>query len=93
MVPLLLVSVVVAAAVATPFPVAPSLVHQAYGFERSLDDTTGLAASLASYLSSPSRLHYGLWSHKWFGRIVGAVSGVTAMCLAALALVPRNSFP
>ncbi|MFN7981398.1 MAG: PA14 domain-containing protein [Vicinamibacterales bacterium] len=92
MVPLLLVSVVVAAAVATPFLWPYLWVHQAYGFERSLDDTTGLAASLASYLSSPSRLHYGLWSHKWFGESSALFPGVTAMCLAALALVRGTAF-
>jgi len=91
-VPWLLISGVVAAVVATPFLLPYLWVHQAYGFERSLDDTTGLAASLASYLSSPSRLHYGLWSHAWFGESSALFPGVTATLLAALAIVKGTAF-
>ena len=90
--PLLLLSGLVAAVVAAPFLFPYLLVHDAYGFERTLDDTTGLAASLASYLSSPSRLHYGLWSYKWFGESSALFPGVTATVLASLAMLRGTAF-
>lgn len=90
--PLLAVAVVAAAIVATPFLWPYLWVHQTLGFERSLDDTSGLAASLASYLSSPSRLHYGLWSYKWFGESSALFPGVTATLLAACAVLRGTAF-
>jgi hypothetical protein len=53
---------------------------------RPLADVELYAASWADYLSSPSRVHFAAWSHRWF---TGAAlfPGFVALGLAALAVV------
>jgi hypothetical protein len=73
----------VAALVSVPFLLPYVWVHQSQGFERSVDDAASMSATLGSYLASPSRLHYGLWSYRWFDSPSALFPGVTAMLLAA----------
>jgi hypothetical protein len=84
--PLVLLAAAVAAAITVPFLLPYLWTHQTQGFERSLDDARSLAATVGSYLSSPSQLHYGLWSYRWFGNPSALFPGVTATALAVLAL-------
>ena len=46
-----------------------------------------MAATLGSYLASPSRLHYGLWSYRWFDSPSALFPGVTALALGGLAFL------
>jgi hypothetical protein len=73
----------VAALISVPFLLPYVWVHQAQGFERSVDDAASMSATLGSYLASPSRLHYGLWSYRWFDSPSALFPGVTALILAA----------
>jgi hypothetical protein len=80
---LLLAATAVAAAVAIPFLLPYAWVHQLQGFERSPEDAASQSATLASYFASPSRLHYGLWSYRFFDDSPSALfPGVTASLLA-----------
>lgn len=85
--PLLVLAAVVAAAIATPFLLPYVWLHAAQGFERSPEDAASMAATLGSWLASPSRLHYGLWSYRWFDSPSALFPGVTAVVLALLAFL------
>ena len=50
-----------------------------------------MAATLGSYLASPSRLHYGLWSYRWFDSPSALFPGVTALALGALAFLSGSA--
>ncbi len=91
-VPLVLLAAVVAAAMTVPFLLPYLWTHEQQGFERSLDDARNLAATLGSYLASPSQLHYGLWSHRWFDSPSALFPGVTAVLLALVAIVRGVAF-
>jgi hypothetical protein len=82
----------VAAAIATPFMLPYLFVHNVQGFERSLDEVATMSATLTSYLSTPGRLHYALWSHRWFGGPAVLFPGVTATLLGALAVVTGTAW-
>jgi hypothetical protein len=84
---LLFLSAAAAAAIAVPFLLPYLWVNQAHGFERSLDDAIYLAATPGSYLASPSRLHYGYWSYRFFDNPSALFPGVTAVFLGFAAFV------
>ncbi|MEQ1910586.1 MAG: PA14 domain-containing protein [Vicinamibacterales bacterium] len=84
---LLLLSVAVAATIAGPFLLPYLWVHDALAFERSLQEGKEMAATLGSYLASPSRLHYGLWSYRWFASPSALFPGVTALALGGTAFL------
>jgi hypothetical protein len=60
-------------------------VHTEQGIARTLFDLELYSASWKDYLSTPSRVHYNAWSHRWF---TGAAlfPGLMAMVLAAVAI-------
>jgi hypothetical protein len=45
------------------------------------------SAAWRDYLASPARVHYELWSARWFGGTTALFPGVAALTLAAMALV------
>ncbi len=61
-------------------------VSQAQHFTRSLEVVAGHAAVWQDYLSTPARLHYTLWSHRFF---TGSAlfPGALALSLAGVAIV------
>jgi hypothetical protein len=65
-------------------------VNQEQGLTRSLKDAAQYSASWRDYLSTPSRLHYPWWSHRFF---VGTAlfPGGLALALTALALVSGHA--
>jgi hypothetical protein len=83
---------VVAAAVATllmaPYLWAYYSLHRLTGVERTMEEARAFAGSWVSYLISGSRVHFDLWSRRFFGRSESpGFPGVTALVLVALALV------
>jgi hypothetical protein len=60
-------------------------VHRDQGAARTLIDLQMYSASWKDYLSTPSRIHFNTWSHRWF---TGAAlfPGLVATGLAALAV-------
>ena len=61
--------------------------HRLTGVERTVDEARKYAATTASYLFSGSRLHYGLWSHRFEEAAQsGNFPGVMALALVALAI-------
>ena len=63
-------------------------VHREQGLARSLGDVELFSASWKDYLSTPSRLHFNAWSHRWF---TGAAlfPGLLATALAGFAIARR----
>jgi hypothetical protein len=60
------------------------------GFERTVIDNQLLAASWVDYLSTPSRMHYDLWSHRFFDDSLSPTfPGVLALTLVVQALTWR----
>ena len=87
---------VVAAGTATlllgPYLLAYYDLHRLTGFERPIADGPFYAGSWRDYLSTGSRLHYGLWSARFFPDARSAsFPGVVAMTLVAIALVSPGS--
>lgn len=68
-----------------PFLIPYQRVSEAQHFRRSLEVINEHAATAADYLSTASRLHYPLWSHRFF---VGTAlfPGVLALALAGMAV-------
>ena len=90
--PLVLLAAAVAAVLTVPFLLPYLWTHEEQGFERSLADARNLAATLGSYLASPSQLHYGLWSYRWFNSPSALFPGVTATVLAIVAVLRGRVF-
>ena len=83
-----LVSVVVVVAVLWPHAV----VNDGVPIRRPLEEVSRYAATLDQYLTTAGRLHYRLWSHRFFVDGAGALfPGVLAMGLALTALVSRGT--
>ena len=62
--------------------------HQASGFERTLVDNQMQAASWVDYLSTGSRLHYDLWSHRFFDSAMSPTfPGLVALVLFVTGLM------
>lgn len=81
---------VVAAATATllmaPYLLAYYEVHRLTGFERPVEDGRYFAGSWVDYLSTGSRVHFALWSHRFFGSSSSTFPGLVAVVLAGLAI-------
>jgi hypothetical protein len=79
-----LLSVLLAIPVLLPY----RRVVEEQGIRRDAQETASAAALPTSFVSTPARLHYGLWSHH-FDRPQGGsyFPGLTGLALAALALV------
>jgi hypothetical protein len=81
------VAAAVAAILLGPYLLAYYWMHRVTGFERNITHAQRSAATWYDYLSTVSRLHYPLWSHRFVGRsIAPAFPGVVALVLTALAL-------
>ncbi len=81
---------VVAGAVGTlllsPYLLAYYRLHLQAGFERSVVEAQMFSGSWIDYLSTGARLHFWLWSHRFFFAAVGpAFPGVVCIVLALLA--------
>lgn len=83
--PLLLASAAAAIALA-PFMIPYLIVRRDQGLVRSLDEVSQYSAHWADYLATGGRLHYMLWSHRFFSADA-LFPGVVALSLALLALV------
>jgi hypothetical protein len=60
-------------------------VHREQGVARIFTDVEMYSASWKDYLSTPARIHYDAWSHRWFTG-AGLFPGLLATGLAALAI-------
>lgn len=77
-----------AAIILAPYLLAYYRLHLLTGFERHVDEARQFAASSIDYLSTGSRIHHPLWSHKYFDTAVSAsFPGIMGTALALLALV------
>jgi hypothetical protein len=82
----------VAAALLSPYVLAYYRVHRLTGFERGMVEAQLGAASWTTYLSTISRLHYSLWSHRFVDAgVPPAFPGVVAIALIALVLGQAES--
>lgn len=79
-------------AVLLPFlwPYYQAKLHQ--GLVRSFDDVAFYSGHWRDYLATGGRLHYGLWSHRWFDLATPLFPGLTVLALAALALAAPDTW-
>jgi hypothetical protein len=76
---------VLGAAVMSPYLYAYYSVHQLTGWERSVDEQ--FAGSWVDYLATGSRLHWSLWSYRYFDAANSKTfPGIVALILTGLAL-------
>jgi hypothetical protein len=75
-------------AMMAPYLFAYQRLHQLSGFERTIYDAELYMASWTDYLSTGSRIHYALWSYRFFDLSRSAsFPGIAGLILACLALV------
>jgi hypothetical protein len=82
---LLLLSAAVSALLLTPFLLPYLRVSRRQGFIRPLAEVALYSARLTDYISTGSRVHYSLWSHRFFDR-EALFPGVVAAALVMLAI-------
>ncbi len=84
-----LLAIGVTAAILIPFLLPYYHARLAQGVTRTLASVARYDGSWRNYLSTPTRLHFGLWSHYfWAAGATGALfPGITALLLAATAVV------
>lgn len=86
-VPLLALAGLLAVVMLLPFLLPYLRVSQGQGFSRDMNEVAMYSAHLTDYLGTGGRMHYSLWSHRFFDReglfpgLVGA--GLTLVALAA----------
>lgn len=91
--PLALIGLLTTAGVVAVVMLAPYLavyesLHRATGFERTMGDAQLQAASWVDYVSTGSRMHHTLWSHRFFDSAMSPTfPGVTAIVLVVLGLL------
>ncbi len=84
-VPLLVLAAVLAALVLLPFLLPYLRVSRAQGFTRNMAEVAMYSARPTDYLATGGRLHFALWSHRFFDR-EGLFPGVTGGALSLLAI-------
>lgn len=78
----------VAVTILAPYLAVYEALHRSTGLERTIGDAQLQAASWVDYVSTGSRLHYSLWSHRFFDSAMSPTfPGVIATSLVVLGLV------
>lgn len=73
-----------------PYLLAYYALHRLTGFERSVADARWYAGRWANFLSTGSRVHFALWSHRFYESSTSSdFPGVVAIVLAGLAIAWR----
>jgi len=76
-----------------PYLLAYQGLHQLTGFERTVVDARLFAGSWVDYLSTGGRLHYALWSSRYFPQSLSPTfPGFVAVALVTLALARRETW-
>ena len=88
----LLAAAAASAALLAPFLWQYYLVQREQGLSRSLEEVALYSAGGLDYLTTGGRLHYGLWSHRFFEGRTALFPGIVATALAAAALVPAAAW-
>lgn len=84
---LLLIAVGTTALLTAPYLLAYYQLHRLTGYERTVADAQRFAVSWVDFLSTGSRLHYTLWSHRFFDQAASpSFPGFVAIVLAGLAI-------
>jgi hypothetical protein len=87
-----LVAAAVASALLAPFLIPYWLAHAEQGMTRSLVDAEMYSAGLADYLSTPARLHYAWWSHRFFPGSTALFPGFGGLALAIVSVLSGVAF-
>ena len=87
----LAVAAALAGLMLVPFLLPYYYVNQDLGLTRSLSDAGMYAATWSDYLSTPSRLWFPLWSHRFFAG-TALFPGVVGLVLASLAIARGDAF-
>ena len=87
MIGLFVVAGVWATLLMAPYLLAYYQLHSLTGFERSVADAQRYAGLWTNYLSTGARVHFDLWSHRFFeGSTSSGFPGVVAIVLVGLAM-------
>lgn len=86
-----------AAALAVAIALVPFLLpyyfaKQSQGLVRSFEDVALYSAHLRDWLGTGGRLHYALWSHRWFQDSAALFPGVVVSALAVWALAHAETW-
>ncbi|MBP7778559.1 MAG: hypothetical protein KA371_15690 [Acidobacteria bacterium] len=65
---------------------------QAQGLVRPFDEVAQYSGHWRDYLATGGRLHYALWSHRWFDGSTPLFPGVTVLALALCALAAPQTW-
>jgi hypothetical protein len=84
--PLLVLSAAIAGAVLLPFLLPYLRVSRGQGFTRAPAEVAMYSAHLTDYLATGGRLHFALWSHRFFDR-EGLFPGMIAAALVLAAVI------
>jgi hypothetical protein len=76
-----------AAIIMGPYLFAYYRLHRLHGFERTITHAELGAATWQNYLSTVSRFHYNLWSHRFVNAGIPAFPGGAALALIVLVLL------
>jgi hypothetical protein len=79
----------VAAALVAPFLYPYYLTQREQGLTRTLDEVALYSSTWRDYVSTAGRLHYAAWSHRFLEGSTALFPGVSALALAAVALMTR----
>ena len=69
-----------------PFGLPYYLINRELGLTRSLADVARYSAGWTDYLATGGRLHYALWSHRYFENHTPLFPGIMALALVVVAL-------
>ena len=83
--PMLALAAVLSVVVLTPFLLPYARVSREQGLTRSLGEVALYSARATDYLATGGRLHFDLWSHRFFDR-EGLFAGVVGASLSLIAL-------
>ena len=84
-VPMLALAAVISVVVLTPFLLPYQRVSREQGLTRSLAEVALYSARITDYLATGGRIHFDLWSHRFFDR-EGLFAGVVGASLTIVAL-------
>ncbi|MEZ5287915.1 MAG: hypothetical protein R2712_24580 [Vicinamibacterales bacterium] len=89
----LLAAGVVSAIALAPFLYPYWRAHTDQGLVRTFDDVVMYSATWRDWLATGGRLHYELWSHRWFGDAISALfPGVLILVLAGVSLATGRAW-
>jgi len=87
-----LTAAALAGVVLLPFLLPYYIARDAQGLVRPFDEVAYYSGQWRDYLATGGRLHYALWSHRWFDQATPLFPGITVIVLAGIALASAETW-